>query len=79
MDTVNKMRTWPSFRARTVTRTYRSLMLESWGEEYLLTSSCSFIANKLSYRVTLNGSKILGSEVFKIVGRRAIENVNFMA
>lgn len=79
MATANKMRTWPNFRARTVTRTYRSLMRESLGEEYLLTSSCSFIANKLSYSLSLNSSEVLESEVFKIISRRAIENVNFTA
>lgn len=57
----------------------RDLSHVSLGEEYLSTSSCSFIANKLSYRVSLNGSKVLESEVFKILSRRAIENVNFMA
>lgn len=77
--TANKIRTWPSFGARTVTRTYRSPTCESLGEEYLLMSSCSFIANKLSYRVSLNGSEVLESEVFKILSRRAIVNVNFTA
>lgn len=61
------MRTCPSLRARTVAGTYRSLRRESLGEEYLLTSSCSFIASKLSYRVSVNGSKELESEVFKTV------------
>lgn len=54
-------------------------MRESLGEEYLLTSSCSFIANKLSYSLSLNSSEVLESEVFKIISRRAIENVNFTA
>lgn len=77
--TASKMRTWPSFQAKTVTGTYRSLTHESSEEKCLLPSSSSFIANKLSYRVTLNSSKALESKMFKIVSRRAIKNVNFMA
>lgn len=77
--TVSKMRTWPSFQAKTVTGTYRSLTRESSEEKCLLTSSCSFIANKLSYSVSLNSSKALERKMFKIVTRRAIKNVNFMA
>lgn len=42
------------------------LIHESLGEEYLLTSSCSFIANKLSYRVSLNGSKVLDAKCLKL-------------
>lgn len=72
----NKIRTWPILGP---VQLLELVSCESLGEEYLLTSACSFIANELSYRVSLNSSKTLESEMFKILSGRAIENVIFMA